>query len=96
MRKSASFLKNSVSEKETKGKNMPFHKDNYIFLLIGLAFIVIGFLLMINGSSNDPDVFSEEIYSFRRITLSPILIVAGFIIEIYAIMKKPKSTEKKE
>ncbi|MDL2254895.1 DUF3098 domain-containing protein [Bacteroidales bacterium OttesenSCG-928-J16] len=86
----------SKTAKDDSGKFMPFRKDNYIFLLIGLALIFIGFLLMIGGSSNDPDIFSEKIYSFRRITLSPILIVAGFIVEIYAIMKKPKPTEEQE
>jgi len=84
-----SKVKNTVS-KEEKAKFMPFRKNNYILLLIGLAFIAIGLILMIGGSSDDVDVFSTEVYSFRRITLSPILIVTGFIIEIYAIMKQPK------
>lgn len=88
--------KKSTPTIEGKGNFMPFHKENYKFLFIGLAFIILGLILMIGGSSNDPDVFSEEIYSFRRITLSPILIVIGFIIEIYAIMKRPKSTENKD
>jgi hypothetical protein len=67
-----------------------FGKENYRLMLIGLAFIVIGFLLMIGGGSSDPNVFNPEIFSFRRITLAPILILAGFTIEIFAIMKKPK------
>lgn len=68
-----------------------FEKQNYLWMAIGGAVIVIGFLLMIGGKSSDPNVFNkEEVYSFRRITLAPILIVAGLIIEIYAIMKKPK------
>ncbi|HMM11447.1 MAG TPA: DUF3098 domain-containing protein [Bacteroidales bacterium] len=65
-----------------------FTRENYKWVLIGLAFIVIGFLLMIGGGSKDPDVFSEGIFSFRRMTLAPILILAGYAIEIYAIMKK--------
>jgi len=88
-----SKVKNTVS-KEEKGKFMPFRKDNYMFLLIGLAFIAIGFILMIGGSSEDPDIFSTDVYSFRRLTLAPILIVLGFVVEIYAIMKQPKKENK--
>jgi len=67
-----------------------FGRENYKLLFIGLAFIIVGFLLMIGGGSDDPDVFSEDIFSFRRMTLAPILILTGFVIEIFAIMKKPK------
>ena len=68
-----------------------FTKQNYKLLLIGLAFILVGFLLMIGGGSDDPNVFSDKIFSFRRLTLAPILILIGYVIEIFAIMKKPKS-----
>jgi hypothetical protein len=68
-----------------------FDKKNHLWMAIGGAVIILGFLLMIGGKSADPNVFNkEEVYSFRRITLAPILIIAGLIIEIYAIMKKPK------
>jgi hypothetical protein len=67
-----------------------FGKENYRLMLIGLALIVVGFLLMMGGGSSDPNVFNPEIFSFRRITLAPILILAGFTVEIFAIMKKPK------
>jgi hypothetical protein len=67
-----------------------FGKENYKLLLIGLALIVVGFLLMIGGGSDDPNVFSEDIFNFRRLTLAPILVVAGYVVEIFAIMKKPK------
>lgn len=67
-----------------------FGKENYKLLILGLVVITIGFLLMIGGGSDDPNVFSEDIFSFRRMTLAPILILAGYIIEIFAIMKKPK------
>lgn len=69
---------------------MPFKKMNYILLVIGLAFLILGFILMIGGGSTDPDVFSEKMYDFQRLTLSPILIVIGFIIEIFAIMWRKK------
>ena len=67
-----------------------FGKENYRLMLIGLALIAIGFLLMIGGGSKDPSQFNPEIFSFRRITLAPILILAGYVVEIFAIMKKPK------
>jgi len=67
-----------------------FGKENYRLMLIGLALIVIGFLLMIGGGSEDPNQFNPEIFSFRRITLAPVLILAGYVVEIFAIMKKPK------
>lgn len=67
-----------------------FGKENYRLMLIGLAFILAGFLLMIGGGADDPTQFSPEIFSFRRITLAPILILIGYVIEIFAIMKKPK------
>jgi hypothetical protein len=67
-----------------------FGKENYRLLLIGLGLIVLGFLLMIGGGSKDPNVFSYDIFNFRRLTLAPILILAGYVVEIFAIMKKPK------
>ena len=67
-----------------------FGKENYRLLLIGLALIVLGFLLMIGGGSKDPNVFSYDIFNFQRLTLAPILILAGYVVEIFAIMKKPK------
>jgi len=58
-------------------------------MLIGAALIILGMFLMSGGKSTDPNVFNEnEVYSFRRITLAPIVIIAGFIVEIYAIFKK--------
>ncbi len=66
-----------------------FTKGNYKWMLIGLAVLAIGFLLMAGGKSPDPNVFNDnQIYSFRRITLAPILIVGGLVIEIFAIIKK--------
>jgi hypothetical protein len=67
-----------------------FGKENYRLMLIGLALIAVGFILMIGGGSDDPNVFNPDIFSFRRITLAPILVLAGFVVEIFAIMKKPK------
>ena len=71
-------------------KVMPFGKQNYIIVLIGLALIAIGFILMIGGGSSDPDVFNEQMFNFRRLTLAPILVLAGFVVEIVAIFWKGK------
>lgn len=60
-----------------------------MFMFIGLAFIVIGFILMSGGGSDDPNVFNPEIYSFRRIRLAPTLVLIGLGIEIYAILLNP-------
>lgn len=84
-----SKLENKKNEQKNETK-MPFGRDNYLWVLIGIAFLLIGFLLMIGGGSDNPDVFNEAIFNFRRLTLAPILVLAGFGIEIYAIMKKPK------
>ena len=59
-------------------------------MLIGLIIIAIGFILMAGGGSEDPAVFNEEIYNFRRIRLAPTLVIIGLIIEIYAILANPK------
>ncbi len=68
-----------------------FGKKNYYIMLLGLFVIILGFILMIGGGSNNPDVFNEkEIFSFRRITLAPILVLAGYVIEIFAILYKSK------
>lgn len=70
--------------------NFALGRENYKLLAIGFVIIVIGFLLMLGGKSKNPNEFSNDIFSFRRITLAPIVILAGFIFEIWAIMKKPK------
>lgn len=67
--------------------------ENYKLMIIGLVVIVIGFILMIGGGSDDPNVFNPQVFSFRRITLAPIVALAGFLFEIYAIMKKPKASK---
>jgi membrane-bound ClpP family serine protease len=80
---------------EKEGPDFPLQKENYILLIIGFAIIMIGFLLMMGGKSDDPNVFNPEIFSFRRITLAPIVVLFGFVFEVWAIMKKPK-TEKQD
>jgi hypothetical protein len=67
-----------------------FDKVNYKILLVGLAVIALGFILMSGGGSEDPNVFNEEIFSFRRIRLAPAVVLLGFGITIYSILKNPK------
>ena len=68
-----------------------FGKENYRWMLIGIALVALGLILMAGGKSPDPNVFNkDEVYSVRRITVAPILILAGFVIEIFAIFRKDK------
>ena len=70
-----------------------FDKTNYMFMLAGVVLVVLGFILMSGGKSEDPTKFNyDEIYSATRITIAPIMILLGFAVEIYAIMKKPAAT----
>jgi len=67
-----------------------YDKINYILMVVGVLFILVGFVLMAGGAHPDPQVFdTEAVYSFQRITLAPILIIIGFIIELVAVLKKP-------
>ena len=67
-----------------------FSKKNYILLIVGLAFMASGLILMIGGGSDDPMKFSDEIFNTTRLTIAPILLATGFVIEIFAIMYKGK------
>ena len=76
---------------QTSPEGFALGKENLKLMLIGLGIIILGFLLMTGGKSDDPNVFNKEIiFSFRRITLAPIVVMFGFLFEIYAIMKKPQ------
>lgn len=72
-----------------KQEQFIFQRRNYLFMLIGLAVIALGFILMAGGGSDDPNVFNPEIYSWRRIRLAPTLVLIGFGIEVYAILLNP-------
>ncbi len=74
---------------ENKKIGFTLEKQNYILLAIGLGIIVIGLILMAGGGSTDPNVFNESMFSFRRITLAPMIVLLGFVFEVYAILKKP-------
>lgn len=77
-------------KKEENKPTFLFEKVNYKILFIGLGIIILGFLLMTGGGTNDPNTFDEEaLFSFRRIRLAPTLVLAGFGVTIYSIMKNP-------
>jgi hypothetical protein len=68
---------------------MLFQKKQYIRLILILCLLLLGFILMSGGGSNDPNVFNDEIFSFRRITLAPMIIIGSYIALIWLILKKP-------
>ena len=76
--------------KEKINLDFAFTKQNYMLLLVGIALICVGLLLMIGGGSDDPTVFSDKIFDSQRLTIAPLLIALGFIVEIFAIIYKPK------
>ena len=86
----------SVPKKtEIKKKEMPalFNKDNYVLMAVGGVIIALGFFLMSGGKNVDPNVFDDNVvYSTTRITIAPIMILLGLVIEIYAVLKKAKPT----
>lgn len=86
-----------MANNENRGDNkrMPLSMKNYKLMLIGAAIIVLGFILMSGGGDHTSTHFDESIYSVRRITIAPIVVIAGFVFEIYAIMKRfPESDNK--
>lgn len=81
-----------MSEQKQKTNSPLFTKDNYTWMLIGGVVLLLGMFLMSGGKSTDPKVFDpKEVYSTTRVTIAPILIVLGLLVEIYAIFKKPRA-----
>lgn len=70
-----------------------FSRQNYLILLIGLGLIALGYVLMIGGGSDDPNVFNPAIFDFQRISLAPMVCLAGFVSILFAIMWRPKVKE---
>lgn len=70
----------------------PFSRQNYILLLIGLGVVVLGYILMSGGKSDDPKVFNEAIFNARRIIVAPLTVLVGYGLILVAILKKPKTT----
>lgn len=88
-----------VSELQTKTKKsknkegFAFSKQNYVLMAIGLVIIFIGYALMYGGGSENPEEFNPGIFSFRRLHLSVVVVMSGYLFEIYAIMKQPKKVD---
>lgn len=72
-------------------KQFLFGKKNYILMSVGLALIVLGYLLMSGGSSDDVNTFNYEMFSTMRIRIAPMVVIAGFIVEVWAILAKPSN-----
>lgn len=77
-------------EKDKKDFDFAFRKENYILMGVGVLLLILGYVLLSGGGSDDPEVFSEALFNTRRLVVAPLVILAGFIVEIWAIMKRPK------
>jgi len=80
-----------MAMEQKQDSDFPISKDGFKWIIVGVLLVVIGFILMSGGGSDDPNVFNEEIFSFRRITLAPIVVLAGFAIVGIGIMRRPKA-----
>lgn len=79
---------------ENQKNELAFGKENYKWFAIAVVVVVIGYLLMVGGGADDPNVFNgDELFSFRRITMAPLIVLVGFGIAVYAILKKPKDQQ---
>lgn len=83
-------------QKTISNPDLPLGKKNYIFIGIGIAAIILGLIVLSGGGSDDPDVFNYEMFNFRRLFIAPLLMLGGFVFEIYAIMYRPKTNKKEE
>lgn len=90
-------LRSKLNENAPEKKaGFPIPVSSYKMILIGFGIVLLGYILMMGGGSDDPNVFDYDIFSFRRITLAPIVILGGFAFVFWAIMRKPKTEKKKE
>jgi hypothetical protein len=83
-----------IKRQDKKSGQFLFEKRNYIIMSIGIVVILLGFILMVGGGSDDPLVFNESIYNFQRIRLAPTIVLIGLAIEVYAIMANPVKKNK--
>lgn len=91
--------KNNISPKGFKESKPEFQfaftKENYMWMIIGVVLIILGYVLLVGGGSDNPDEFNMALFNARRLVFAPIFIVGGLVVEVFAIMKKPskKQTE---
>lgn len=88
--KKSEATKNTAKPNDTGKDDFAFGRENYMLMLIGIGVLIIGFMLMAGGNPDDPTAFSPEIFSARRITVAPIVVILGFCIEVAAIIYKSK------
>ncbi len=81
---------NPINKSEKKMFDFAFGRENYILMIAGIVILGIGYLLMVGGGSKDPETFSYELFNTRRLVVSPLVILVGIVVEIVAIMKKPR------
>lgn len=81
----------SMKEDKDREEQFGFDRTNYILIIVGCLIVLLGFVLMMGGGSEDPNVFNEEVFSAQRITVAPLTVMAGYMFIIYAIMKRPKA-----
>jgi len=86
-------MKSIKKKKQNSDTQFAFHKDNYKFLFLGLILLIIGFVLMIGGGTNDPAKFDSAIFDTQRLTIGPLLLIAGFTVEMWAILKRPSTNK---
>ena len=77
-------------EPRKAGEDFAFGRENYMIMLAGLVLIIVGFALMTGGGSKNPAEWNPDIFSTRRITVAPVLVILGFVVEVFAIVKKSK------
>lgn len=83
--------KENTRKEVAQSEGFALGTENYKYIAVGVVIVIIGFILMAGGGTKDPNIFSPAIFSFRRITLAPLVLMVGYGIVIYAIMKKPKN-----
>ena len=89
--------KNNISPKGFKESKPEFQfaftKENYMWMIIGVVLIILGYVLLVGGGSNNPDEFNMALFNARRLVFAPIFIVGGLVVEDFAIMKKPSKKQ---
>ncbi|MGP1514602.1 MAG: DUF3098 domain-containing protein [Bacteroidales bacterium] len=84
-----------IKSKNSKPKfQFAFTKENYIWMSIGVFLLLLGYIMLVGGGSKDPNTFNYSLFNAQRLIISPILIIGGLVVEVYAIMRKGKQSTK--